>query len=220
MNGSSQPEIQESKANPLSVERSVSKTESDANEGLSLQEQIRLCEEECTFLRCSLIMDNSSAFPDVLPTSTFLEEHSQFFHFLNDLSLCTGSGAEVSALAPDNRFSKYVNRILEHQNEIRKEISRIHEENEALCESIEVVTLERNKNKERLEELKDEVDTCKQVIDFLVAQRDETKKAIARTDEQLLDYRNSVSQYRDILVRVQNPMIGNPREKDSKPTDH
>ena len=84
--------------------------------------------------------------------------------------------------------------------------------------AVEVVTVERNKNKESLAALEDEVDTCKQVIDFLVSQRDETKKAIGKTDEQLLDYRNGFSQNRDILVRVQNPMFGGPKDRTSSPT--
>lgn len=218
MKGSSQPEIQESKPKTPPEENSASKSGEETSRVQSLQEQIRLCEEECTFLRCSLIMDNSTVVPCAPPSLTYLEESSQFFKFLNDLNQFAEPGGEVAPLAADNRFSKYVNQILKHQDEIRKEISRIREENEALCESLEVVTMERNKNKEGLAELEDEVDTCKQVIDFLVSQRDETKKAIGKTDEQLVDYKNGFSQYRDILARVQNPMFGDPKEHASPPT--
>ena len=218
MKGSSQPEIQESKPSTLPEENSGSKSREEASRVLSLQEQIRLCEEECTFLRCSLIMDNSTVVPCPPPSLTYLEENSQFLKFFNDLNQFAEPSGEVAPLAADNRFTKYINQILRHQDEIRKEICRIREENEALCESLEVVTMERNKNKESLAALEDEVDTCKQVIDFLVSQRDETKKAIGKTDEQLLDYRNGLSQNRDILVRVQNPMFGGPKDRTSSPT--
>lgn len=217
MNGSSHPEIQESKLESISEENSATKSNVKASSTLTLQEQIRLYEDECTLLRCSLIMDNSSVVPCVTPSSTYLEEQSQFLKFYNDLNQFSGSSSDVSPLSADNRFSKYINRILEHQNEIQKEIARIREENEALYDSIEVVTVERNKNKEKLAEMRDEVDTCKQVIDFMVMQRDETKKAIGHTDEQLLDYRNSFSKYRDILVRVQNPIVGSPKKVTPKP---
>ena len=217
MNGSSHPEIQESKLGSISEENSATKSNVKASCALTLQEQIRLYEDECTLLRCSLIMDNSSVVPCVTPSSTYLEEQSQFLKFYNDLNQFSGSSSDVSPLSADNRFSKYINRILEHQNEIQKEIARIREENEALYDSIEVVTVERNKNKEKLTEMRDEVDTCKQVIDFMVLQRDETKKAIGHTDEQLLDYRNSFSKYRDILVRVQNPIVGSPKKVTPKP---
>ena len=215
MKESSQPEIQESKPTTLSEENPGSISREEASRIQSLQQQIRLCEGECTFLRCSLIMDNSTVVPCAPPSSSYLEEHSQFFKFLNDLNQFTEPSGEVAPLAADNRFTKYLNHFLRHQDEIRKEISRIREETEALCESMEVVTVERNKNKEGLAELEDEVDTCKQVIDFLVSQRDETKRAIGKTDEQLLDYRNSFSENRDILVRVQNPMMGDPQDSNS-----
>ena len=215
MKESSQPEIQESKPTTLSEENPGSISREEASRIQSLQQQIRLCEDECTFLRCSLIMDNSTVVPCAPPSSTYLEEHLQFFKFLNDLNQFTEPSGEVAPLASDNCFTKYLNLFLRHQDEIRKEISRIREETEALCESMEVVTVERNKNKEGLAELEDEVDTCKQVIDFLVSQRDETKRAIGKTDEQLLDYRNSFSENRDILVRVQNPMMGDPQDSNS-----
>lgn len=163
-----------------------------------LQNQVKLFEQECSLLRCTLILNDSTKVSKQSGSSTYLERELQIWDLPGSF--------HISSTPDSDSFSFYSDQLQSQQDDLQKEITRLREDNDSLYESIYALSAENNSCRQKLDSIKEEVDMYKQLIDFLITQRDELKKGLAVQDEKLLEYRNIFSCNRDVMVRVQNPL--------------
>ena len=151
-----------------------------------------LC-QECSFMRCILISD-----PDAIPfsrvgTSTFLES------YLDSCNIAESGNTS-------NNGEEDTHQVEEQRNRLLHETGRLKEENDDLYDALEAVVKEKNDLLSKKEALEEEIETCRQVINFLVIERDKMKKEIELKDDRLAEYRASFSNNRELILRAQNPL--------------
>ena len=164
-------------------------------EYIALSKKLEILRQECCFLRCILISD-----PDLNPfvigeNSTFLEKSLTIQKQFNE-QLST----DRTTLLRELRQTK------NQASNLFREVENLRDENDDLYNTIETITKEKGELNDELHSIQDDVDVTKQVINFLVNERDTMKKEIEVKDAKLMEYYQSVTRHGNYIITAQNPI--------------
>ena len=141
---------------------------------------------QCSQARCNLI----------LKPNGWIQQSSQSSPSLIALELVSRRRSSTK-LSGDNEELKSIrienDRLKRQRDELQGQISSITEENGDVYETLQSLTIQKEKAKAELDEVEDELDTCNRVAHFLEQERNHLKQEIERQDEILDHYRSIYS---------------------------
>lgn len=177
----------------------INKTNEECSE---LTKKLEALEQECCFLRCILISD-----PELNPLikgkdSTFLEKSLELKKKCNE-EMPTDRDSLLRELA----------QLKKQTSNLFREVEHMREENDDIYNTIETITKEKGELTNELHRIQDEVDVTKQVINFLVNERDKMKKDIEIKDAKIAEYHRSITRHGSYIISAQNPLPRTPYKK-------
>ena len=167
----------------------------DNPEYIALSKRLEILEQECCFLRCILISD-----PDLNPfivgdNCTFLEK-----------SLTVKRQFDEQLSTDRVTLLRELRQTRNQASNLFREVENLRDENDDMYNTIEAITKEKGELDDELQSIQEDVDVTKQVINFLVNERDTMKKEIEAKDAKLMEYYKSIMRHGNYIITAQNPV--------------
>ena len=142
--------------------------------------------QRCSQARCNLILNPNGWIPQSShssPSLISLELRSRRTPFTEQFNL----DEELKSIQFRN------DELKKQRDALQGQISSITEENGDVYDTLQLLTIQKEEGKAKLDEAEDELDTCNRVAHFLEQERNHLKQEIERQDETLDHYRSIYS---------------------------
>ena len=163
-------------------------TESLQHEITCLKERLDSLRRDCSSLRCALITNQRTNPFEVLGDSSFvaLELRSR------------QANASIRVDSPEymSTMAERIAHLKEERDSLQKHVTELTEDNNEVYETLRRVTEEKERLRCQLDDLKEELDTCKTVTQFLELEGNQLKNEVMQQDKTLEKYRQIYSTMR------------------------
>ena len=163
-------------------------TESLQHEITCLKETLDSLRRDCSSLRCALITNQRTNPFEVLGDSSFVA--------LELRSRQANASIRVDSTEYMSTMAERIAHLKEERDSLQKHVTELTEDNNEVYETLRRVTEEKERLRCQLDDLKEELDTCKTVTQFLELEGTQLKNEVMQQDKTLEKYRQIYSTMR------------------------
>ena len=163
-------------------------TESLRHEITCLRETLDSLQRDCSSLRCALIANQKPNPFGVLGDSSFIA--------LELRSRQANVSSQVNYPEYMSTMAERMAHLKEERDSLQKHVTELTEDNNEVYETLRRVTEEKERLRCQLDDLMEELDTCKTVTQFLELEGNQLKNEVMQQDKTLEEYRRIYSTMR------------------------